>query len=247
MFLAMLPGSPLQAAWQAHRFGDLLTTDFRLETLWRFGGSDRASVLGAHQWWRPLAATFVHANLLHLAVNLWCLWNLGVFGEPLLGRYGLVAVYLLTGAAGNLLSMAWSALVGGDALVVGASGAVFGIAGILIVLLSNRQLSLPWEELRGLRRQVILFAGLNLAFGVGPGFMPLLGAGSLRALHVDPATLPQVDNSAHVGGLLSGMALGAPLLPRMTSGRSTYQTRQRLTFACAALLLCLFGYALSKF
>lgn len=246
VFLAMLPGSPLQAAWQQHRFGDLLTTNFSLDALWRFGACDRVSVLSGHQWWRPLTATFVHASVLHLAVNMWCLWNLAVFGEPLLGQPGLVAVYLLTGTAGNLLSMAWDQLAGSDALVVGASGAVFGLAGILIVLLSNRRLSLPWEDLRGLRRQVILFAAANLLFGAGPGLLPLLGPASLRALHINPAQLPQVDNSAHVGGLLYGMALGVPLFPRMTSGRSSYRERQRLTFAAAALLLCLFGYALTR-
>ena len=51
-------------------------------------------------------------------------------------------------------------------LVVGASGAVFGIAGILIVLLSNKKLSLPWSELRSLRRSVVLFAVLNLLIGI---------------------------------------------------------------------------------
>ena len=236
VFVAMLPGSPLQVAWREHRFGDLLTVNFSLDTLWRFGACDRVSVLAGHQWWRPVSATFLHGSFLHLAV----------FGEPLLGRPGLVAVYLLTGAAGNLLSMAWDQIAGTDALVVGASGAVFGLAGILIVLLSNRRLSLPWEELRGLRRQVILFAVANLAFGAGPGLLPLLGPGSLHALHVNPQALPQVDNSAHVGGLLYGMALGLPLVPRMTSGRSSYRVRQRLTFGAAALLLCLFGYALNR-
>lgn len=246
VFLAMLPGSPLQSAWREHRFADLLTANFSLDALWRFGACDRVSVLVGHQWWRPLTATFLHGSFLHLAVNMWCLWNLAVFGEPLLGRPGLVAVYLLTGAAGNLLSLAWDQIAGTDALVVGASGAVFGLAGILIVLLSNRRLSLPWEELRSLRRQVILFAVANLAFGAGPGLLPLLGPGSLHALHLDPQALPQVDNSAHVGGLLYGMALGLPLVPRMTSGRSSYRARQRLTFGAAALLLCLLGYALNR-
>ena len=59
----------------------------------------------AHQWWRLLTATFVHVGLLHIATNMWCLWNLGLLGEPLLGPVGLIAVYLITGIAGNLLSL----------------------------------------------------------------------------------------------------------------------------------------------
>src|ERR1039458_1390861 len=58
------------------------------------------------QWYRLLTATFVHVGLLHLASNMWCLWNLGILGEPLIGPFGMIAVYMLTGIAGNLLSMA---------------------------------------------------------------------------------------------------------------------------------------------
>jgi rhomboid protease GluP len=185
-------------------------------------------------------------NLLHILINLWCLWNLGLFGEPLLGRKGLVAVYLLTGVAGNMLSLTWSMVTFTPAIVAGASGAVFGIAGILIILLSNRGLSLPWEELRGLRRQVIFFAAANLAIGMAPNLLAMASATQLQRVHLDPANLPRIDNSAHLGGFLSGLALGLPLFPRMTSGRASYRRRQRITFAVAALLLCLVGYALSQ-
>src|SRR5580692_8345803 len=111
------------------------------------------------QWYRLLTATFVHVGLLHLASNMWCLWNLGILGEPLIGPFGMIAVYMLTGIAGNLLSMAWNvgyAITTRDPrslfqVGAGASGAVFGIAGILIILLSNRRLPFPWEDLQRLR------------------------------------------------------------------------------------------------
>jgi rhomboid protease GluP len=121
-------------------------------------------------------------------------------------------------------------------LVAGASGAVFGIAGILIVLLSNRKLSLPWEELKSLRRQVIFFAVINLALGMGP-----------QLLHIFPTTLGRIDNTAHIGGFVCGLALGLPLFPRMMSGRVAYRRRQTQTFIVATLILCLFGYAISAF
>jgi len=187
------------------------------------------------QWYRLLTATFVHVGLIHLATNMWCLWNLGVLGEPLLGPMGLVAVYMLTGIAGNLLSMAiniiFAHLFRDPRYLIevgaGASGAVFGIAGILIVLLSNRRLPFPWVELRRLRSSVVKFALINLAIGLSTMFINV----GVR-----------IDNSAHIGGFLCGLALGPPLVPRMTSGRDRYLKRQKATFVAACFILALFGY-----
>jgi len=193
----------------------------------RFGATSTSLMQNHGEWYRLVTAIFVHGGWIHLATNMWCLWNLGMLGEPLLGPFGLVAVYVLTGAAGNLLSMAWNVMRGYDEVGVGASGAVFGIAGVLIVLLSNRKLPIPWEELRRLRRSVIQFAILNLIIGGATLFT---------------RDFIRIDNGAHLGGFLSGLALGVPLVPRMTSGRERYLGRQKVTFAVAALLLSLFGY-----
>jgi rhomboid protease GluP len=198
-------------------------------------GANNTWLVLHRQWYRLLTATFVHVGLLHLLTNMWCLWNLGILGEPLIGPYGMVAVYMLTGIAGNLLSMASDVIItmltrdprhllGVGA---GASGAVFGIAGILIVLLSNHRLPFPWEELRRLRSSVIKFAGINLIIGLSTIFINV----GIR-----------IDNMAHIGGFLSGLALGVPLVPRMTSGRERYLSRQKMTFAAACLVLALFGY-----
>jgi rhomboid protease GluP len=195
--------------------------------LLRFGATSTSLMQNHGQWYRLVTAIFVHGGWIHLATNMWCLWNLGMLGEPLLGPFGLVAVYVLTGAAGNLLSMAWNVMRGYDEVGVGASGAVFGIAGVLIVLLSNRKLPIPWEELRRLRRSVIQFAILNLIIGGATLFT---------------RDFIRIDNGAHLGGFLSGLALGVPLVPRMTSGRERYLGRQKVTFALAALVLSLFGY-----
>ncbi|HEV2578068.1 MAG TPA: rhomboid family intramembrane serine protease [Acidobacteriaceae bacterium] len=247
VFAAMFRWSPIIPLWKAHQFGSILTAQFDGNVLYYFGGCDDWVAIGGGQWWRLVTACFVHASILHIATNLWCLWNLGLFGEPLLGRWGLAWVYLLTGVTGNLLSAAASIITRTDAIAVGASGAIFGIAGILIVLLSNRKLNLPWEELKNLRRQVILFAVINLALGIAPQFSPSLTAAEWAKLHVNPGNIPHIDNSAHLGGLLSGLALGVPLLPKMTTGKASYRARQRATFAAAALILSLVGYALSRY
>ena len=246
VFAVMFRYSPAVQLIRQHAGWSVLTAPFDVDTLIRFGGSDSPLILQHSEWWRLITGTFVHVTILHLALNMWCLWNLGVFGEPLLGRPGLVAVYLLTGTAGMMFSLTWSVLKGQDTLVAGASGAVFGVAGILIVLLSNRKLAAPWKELRSLRRSVIWFAALNLAIGIVPEFLPAFSPSQLARLHLDPSSLPHIDNKAHLGGFLSGLALGFPLFPRMTSGKSSYRARQGLVFAVAALLLCLFCYGLAK-
>ena len=216
------------------------------DDLMRFGANNAEAVLGAHQWFRILSAMFVHVGLVHLALNMWCLWNLGVIGEPLLGVLGVCSVYLLTGAAGNLLSVAVNFYTGAAGEVgAGASGAVFGIAGVLIVLFSNKQLSeprpgfrgIPLEDLRAIRRSVIQFAVLNLVIGLSTNVGPLM-----RGIHMGDV---HIDNMAHIGGFTSGLAMAAPLVPRMTSGRTRYLQRQKITFAGAALALALFGYFLA--
>jgi rhomboid protease GluP len=201
------------------------------EQLKHFGATNPDLILAHGQWWRLVTATFVHIGIIHIATNMWCLWNLGLLGEPLVGPVGLCVIYLLTGIAGNLLSLVINVISRNNETVgAGASGAVFGIAGILIVLLSNHKLPIPWSELKRLRRSVIQFSLLNLVIGIGANF----------------SSIVNIDNFAHLGGFLSGLALGVPLVPRMTSGRVRYLKRQKLTFALAAFALSLFGYWISK-
>ncbi len=262
VYLVMLRLGPLPEALRGHVwmegphgaggvagwFAPLFTAPYTERVLTHFGACTPDQVLANGQWWRLLTSLFVHVTLLHLLLNMWCLWNLGLFGEPLLGKSGLVAVYLLTGAAGMLQSVMVSLVSGHLGVVVaGASGAVFGIAGILIILLSNRKLAAPWDELRSLRRQVVFFALANLLLGSLPDLIPRFLPGIFSLLHLDPAALPSIDNGAHLGGFLCGLVLGVPLFPRMTSGRSSYRARQVLVFCTAALLLSLLSYAVVAF
>lgn len=198
--------------------------------LLQWGASQHYLVLAHGEWWRLVTATFVHIGLIHLATNMWCLWNLGLLGEPLLGAPGMLAVYLLTGTAGNLLSVAIS---NPYSVSAGASGAVFGIAGVLIVLLKSKYLPVPPSELRGLRRSVIYFAVLNFAIGAGTLFLP--------------ASVPKIDNFAHLGGFLSGLAIGVPLVPRIGAGRNRYQRRQALVFGGMLLVLLTVAFGLAAY
>jgi rhomboid protease GluP len=136
------------------------------------------------EWWRLVTYMFLHGGLLHIAFNMWCLWDLGALAESLYGRWTFAGIYLLTGIAGGLASVAWNPSV----LSVGASGAIFGLAGALIASFYLGEFSLPRVAIQGTLRSLLVFAVFNLGFG------GLVGG---------------IDNACHIGGLVSGLVLGA--------------------------------------
>jgi rhomboid protease GluP len=211
--------------------------------LMRWQGENAGNILILGEWWRIVTAMFVHGGFLHLALNMWCLWNLGMLAEPLMGSFGVVAVYLLTGAAGDLLStfsnFGWPVLDPSGTpyypVGVGASGAIFGIAGALIVLLKSKRLPIPPDELKKLRRSVIYFAAINLVIGFSIGFgTRALGAGV------------GIDNMAHVGGFACGLLFAAPMVPRIGSPRNIFNIRLRTAIGVVVGVLVLFGFYLAQ-
>lgn len=212
--------------------------------LFFFGGDNAGAVLLLGQWWRVVTAMFVHGGILHLGLNMWCLWNLGLLAEPLMGTLGVFAVYILTGAAGNLLSILvnWVLYHNADSVTggvfpvgVGASGAIFGIAGALIVLLKSKRLPVPAAEVKGLRRSVIYFAVINLVIG----FSIQVGTSVMNAGF-------GVDNMAHVGGFASGLLFAMPMIPRIGSPRPSFHARLRIAIGMVTAVLVLFGFYLAQ-
>ncbi|MGA2833949.1 MAG: rhomboid family intramembrane serine protease [Terracidiphilus sp.] len=228
------------------------------DQLMYWGADNAGAVLVQGQWWRIVTAMFVHVGIIHLATNMWCLWNLGLLAEPLMGSTGLLAVYILTGAAGNLLSTFknwWVAYpemmelakryhgsVPVDEVVkvfspgAGASGAVFGIAGALIILLNSHLLPVPREELKRLRKSVIYFAALNLV-------IPFFFNFGASAMHSGV----RIDSMAHLGGFSCGLLFAAPMVPRIGAPRDLFLFRLRVTIAMVVGILVLFGVFLTKF
>jgi len=206
-----------------------------------FGANNASAVLQYGDWWRIVTAMFVHVGIIHLACNMWCLWNLGLLAEPLLGSVGLLFAYVLSGAAGNLLSTLYnwwrySEQAGSGGMVygpvgAGASGAVFGLAGVLIVLLKSPRLPVPLEELKKLRKSVIYFAAINLIIGLGTMF---------------PGSVVHIDNQAHVGGFCCGLLFAAPLVPRLGSPRRLFEVRRRVAVGMIVAVLVLFGFFLAQ-
>ena len=127
---------------------------------------------------------FIHIGIPHIALNMWCLWGLGRLAESIFDRWTFGEVYLVTGLAASVASLAWNPI----GVSAGASGAIFGIAGALISGLYLGEFALPRTVVSGLLTSVLKFAGYNLVLG---------------------AFLGHTDNAAHVGGLVSGLILGA--------------------------------------
>jgi rhomboid protease GluP len=167
------------------------------------------------QWWRLLTCVFVHIGIPHIALNMWCLWGLGRLAESIYDRWTFGAVYLITGMAASVASLAWNPI----GVSAGASGAIFGIAGALIAAFYLGEFSLPKTVVSGLLMSVLKFAGYNLVLG---------------------AFLGHTDNAAHVGGLVSGLILGA-LIARLAPHRD--EAGRRVGILLFGLLL-VFGGAL---
>lgn len=147
-------------------------------------GANYGPLTVSGQWWRLLTCVFVHGGLLHIAFNMWCLWDLGRLAESVYGHWTFAVVYLISGIAASLASLIWNPSI----LSVGASGAIFGIAGALIASFYLGEFSLPRAAMSGMLRSVVVFVGYNLFFG---------------------AVIAHTDNAAHIGGLLMGLLLGA--------------------------------------
>ncbi|PKO23910.1 MAG: hypothetical protein CVU38_01445 [Chloroflexi bacterium HGW-Chloroflexi-1] len=158
-----------------------------LVALEKLGAQVNSQVAGG-ACWRLLAAMFLHIGLTHIAFNGWALFSLGREVEAFYGSGRFTTIYLLSGLFGSLAYY----LLGPDVLSAGASGAVFGLVGAEIAyLLRNRGLvgALGRQRLANLA----VLVGVNLVLGF---------------------TIPGINNIAHLGGLISGAALGCALAPR---------------------------------
>ncbi len=98
------------------------------DQLMDWGADNAGSVLIRGEWWRIVTAMFVHVGIIHLATNMWCLWNLGLLAEPLMGSAGVLAVYILTGAAGNLLSTLVNWCVGAATAILGQLSTIWDVS-----------------------------------------------------------------------------------------------------------------------
>ncbi len=119
--------------------------------------SHSLSPLLAFEPWRMLTSVFLHANIIHIALNMYTLWIFGMALEPVLGRARFLTLFLISGFAGSLGVLLLSPA---NQPVIGASGAIFGMLGAFFII---------QRRLGGNATQILVLVALNLAIGFLPG------------------------------------------------------------------------------
>ena len=150
-----------------------------------------AAVAGG-QVWLLLSSMFLHSGFIHLALNMLSLYFLGSFVEQALGKGRFLALYLTSGLAGGVAYLYFGAF---DTPAVGASGAIFGLLGGVFGY-SVRRGTFSWQN--PLIRQLLILTALNLYIGF---------------------SVPNISNTAHIGGLAGGAAFGWLTAPTVYSGK----------------------------
>jgi rhomboid protease GluP len=142
------------------------------------------------EYWRLLTVTLVHGGLIHLLMNMYALWIVGPLAEALYGRATFLAIYLLSALGGSIASYLFFPNPS-----VGASGAIFGLFGLVFTATYFHKPALI-RSAGALTRQIGILIAINLFIGFGIG------------------GFASIDNAAHVGGLLVGAWLGFVIAPR---------------------------------
>jgi len=147
------------------------------------------TIFNSIEFYRLLTANYLHGGLMHIMFNMMALYSLGKVIESLIGKIKFFIVYTVSGIGGTILSSSMSIYLKPNdlSLSVGASGAVFGIAGCLVVLAiyrRNRGIDLFYQINY---QPLIIMLGLNLVMG---------------------QMIEGIDNWGHIGGLVSGAFIG---------------------------------------
>ncbi len=164
--------------------GIFLICTFSGEMLYNMGDISPSSFFGDREYYRALSAMFLHADINHIVNNMLLLAGLGMMLEKETGHMLFLAQYVLAGLGGQAASLGYK-LVTGEWYVssIGASGAVFGLVGVLLAMVlckKGSMRSVTWQR-------VVLVVAYSVYSGI-------------RAANI--------DNAAHIGGFVSGFLLG---------------------------------------
>jgi membrane associated rhomboid family serine protease len=190
-------------AWTALQAGSINdNTDSALFDAWQLAPIQ----VGDGDWWRLLTAGFLHIGLLHIASNMFALWVLGRDLEHVLGRGRFLALYMISLIGGSTAVMIFNVP---NQPVAGASGAVFGLMGaLLVVLLRTRQ---PVG-------QVVALIAVNIVIS---------------------QLVPGISLTAHLGGLVVGALCAAVLAYTPSRNRTAVQSTALAALTVALLAICM--------
>lgn len=191
-----------------------------VESLVLWGGNLKALTLDGQQW-RLLTNIFVHGGIFHLLMNLYALLYIGSLLERNFGKLNYLLVYLISGLVASISSL----LTYETMVSVGASGAIFGVYGLFLALLLFKVIRIPDEVRRNLIPSTLFFIGFNVLYGFAKD---------------------GIDNAAHLGGLLSGFALGLVFMPALQVRENSYRILVGLLFLTVLFTVFLPRFVSSK-
>lgn len=167
------------------------------------------------EWWRIVTCMFVHYGAIHLLLNMWALFQAGHFVEKLLGRAIYTVAYFGSGIIASFVTLFWN---GDKVWSAGASGAVFGVYGMLLGFMLREKQAIPKSVFQPMLKSTLLFAGYNLLYGMAN---------------------PRIDNAAHIGGFVAGLALGWLVALPLDLELRAQRWRGRLRLATSVVALAI--------
>ena len=185
------------------------------ENLVRFGALYSPLISGMGDFWRLIPPIFLHGGLIHFAFNSYVLLQIGPFVEEEYGRERFWVIYFGTGVLGYVATLAWKAVTHGNAFSLGASGAIMGLMGALIAY-GIRRGGPAGKRIRG---QILYYVGYIF-------LVSLLFDG--------------IDHAAHIGGLISGFALGWVIPYGVLKSRSSLLSWETAAVACVLVAVYAF-------
>lgn len=164
---------------------NLYLFSFKDSDLLSWGANFKSSIING-EWWRLLTSIFLHGGLMHLVLNMYVLYFVGIFLEPRLSKIKYAVIYLVTGVLAGI-TILWRH---DGTISVGASGAIFGLYGVILSLLLTKKVFLR-DFSKPFLRSTLLYIAICL-------LLELMGG----------------DNYVHIAGLISGFIIGIIFIKR---------------------------------
>jgi membrane associated rhomboid family serine protease len=144
-------------------------------------GANYLPLINLGQYWRLFTCMFLHIGIMHLTVNMYSLFSLGEAVEHIFGKKLYILAYITSGLIASILSLWYN----GINVSAGASGALFGLIGLLIAIACTNIFAK--EHKAGILKNLLITVAINIGIGFSSS---------------------RIDNAAHIGGLIAGLIIG---------------------------------------
>lgn len=202
--------------------GGMTAMSADIEVLRAMGAKDNSLINTHHEYWRFITSNFLHIGFLHLLLNNYALMIIGQEIERIYGSARFVILYIVTGIVASMASYYFNPA----ATSAGASGSIFGLFGVMATFAFKYRKELPEFLSKDIKRRIIPVILINLGFGF--------------AVRI-------VDNSAHIGGLVSGIVLAFMIPYQRPDERKTAGVWRAIQIICLAATLISFAAAFGTY